>query len=148
MDHSITIPPNSAKAHTSSLSPLSLYSLHTHPSTPIYRQVMGIALVFLGQLLETELPADQVGRANCQTRDSHTNSSLPCSSSFYNSNSIVNSGNTVTPYDFSHAMLLYLSLVTCVLVLMVVAFHPKYRRISAEKKAKFEESVHIQSNNN
>ena len=107
---------------------------------------MGIALLFLGQLLESELPRDQAGRANCQTRDSHTDSSLPCSSSFYNNNSI-NTGKTVTPYDFTHAMFLYLSLVTCVLVLMVVAFHPKYRRISAEKKAKFEESVYIQSNN-
>ncbi|CAI8033190.1 Uncharacterized protein B0416.5 [Geodia barretti] len=110
-------------------------------------QVMGIALLFLGQLLESELPRDQVERANCQATDSHTNSSLPCSSSFYDSNSTINTGKTVTPYDFTHAMFLYLSLVTCVLVLMVVAFHPKYRRISAEKKAKFEESVYIQSNN-
>ena len=108
---------------------------------------MGIALLFLGQLLESELPRDQVEKANCQATDSHTNSSLPCSSSFYDSNSTIHTGKTVTPYDFTHAMFLYLSLVTCVLVLMVVAFHPKYRRISAEKKAKFEESVYIQSNN-
>ena len=106
---------------------------------------MGIALLFLGQLLQTDLSADQLMQANCQTKDIHTNSSLPCPSSFYHQNSTLSFGRTVTPYNFGHAMLLYLCLVVVILVVMVLAFHPKYRRISAEKKAKFEESVYIQS---
>ena len=106
---------------------------------------MGIVLVFLGQFLQTDLSPAQLERANCQTTDSHTNSSLPCSS-FHTSPNSTNTAGTVTPYDFTHAMLLYLFLVAAILVLMVTGFHPKYRRISAEKKAKFEESVYIQSN--
>ena len=105
---------------------------------------MGIILVFISQALQTDLPAGLAEHAQCQTRDSNTNSSLPCSASFYNSNSTVSS-NDVTPKDFGHGLLFWLVLLFMLFVLLVLAFHPKYRRVNAERKAKFEESVYIQS---
>ena len=104
---------------------------------------MGIVIVFISQALQTSLPADQMHHSRCQTRDAHTNSSLPCSPSFYTNSTTHN--NTITPEDFGHAILFYLFLIAGVFILLVVAFHPRYRRISAEKKENFEASVYIQS---
>lgn len=105
------------------------------------RQVMGIVLVLISQLLQTDISTEH---AKCQTQDSHTNTStLPCSSSFYSDNSTTLSSE-ITPKDFGHATLLYLFLMAGLFLLFVITFHPKYRRVEAEKTAKFEESVYIQ----
>lgn len=103
---------------------------------------MGIFLVFISQALQTNLSADLVERAQCQTKDTDTTSSLPCSASFYSKNSTTL--HSITPHDFSHAVLFYLFLMAGIFIFFVITFHPKYHRMNAEKKAKFEESVYIQ----
>ena len=50
----------------------------------------------------------------------------------------------MAPKDFSHALLLYLFLMATLFILFVIAFQPKYRRVEAERKARFEESVCVQ----
>lgn len=115
----------------------------SHPYTHIHfdRQVMGIVLVFISQLLQSDISTEH---AKCHTRYSHTNTSdLPCSSSFYNNNSTT-FPSAITPKDFGHATLFYLFSMAGLFLLFVITFHPKYRRVEAEKTAKFEESVYIQ----
>ena len=110
--------------------------IHTHAN----RQVMGIILVFISQALQTDISTEY---AQCQTQDTHHNTShLPCSSSFYKTNSTLS--NSITPKNFSHASLLYLFFMAGLFLLFVITFHPRYRRVEAEKTAKFEESVYIQ----
>ena len=112
--------------------------VHSHLHTHADRQVMGIALVFISQALQTDISTEH---AQCQTRDTHT-SHLPCPSSFYKTNSTLS--GSITPKDFGHATLLYLFLMSGLFLLFVITFHPRYRRVEAEKTAKFEESVYIQ----
>ena len=134
------------ESHLPSLSPSlppSPCCCHTHTHTHTHSQVMGTVLIFISTPLQTPLPANLLDRAQCQTKDSRKNFTLPCSESFYNNSTIHSS--TITPQDFSHAMLFYLFLMAGIFIVLVLTFYPKYRRVDAEKKAKFEESVYIQS---
>ena len=104
---------------------------------------MGIILVLLSQALQTDLSPHLLQHAHCSARDIHGNDSLPCDYGYGNSTG--RTPRSITPMSFGNAQLLYLFLVAAIFLVFVILFRPVYRRVNAEKKASFEESVYVQS---
>ena len=97
---------------------------------------MGIVLVLLGQGLQFNLSSDQLSESVCAA-DSTNSSNLPC---LLDNNpelrNLTNLDRSVEfPKDFTHALLLYDGLAVAVLILLVVAFRPKFKRLEMERRA-------------
>lgn len=101
-----------------------------------YRQVMGIVLVLLGQGLQFNLSPDLLSESVCAA-DSTNSSKLPCllENNPQLSNLTDLDRSTELPKEFTHALLLYDGLAVAVLILLVVAFRPKFKRLEMEKRA-------------
>ena len=97
---------------------------------------MGIVLVLLGQALQFDLPLGLISESVCSV-DSTNSSHLPCL--LKNNPELRNLTNldrsAEIPKDFTHALLLYDGLAFAVLLLFVVAFRPKLRRLEMERRA-------------
>lgn len=93
---------------------------------------MGIVLVLLGQALQFDLPLGLISESVCSV-DSTNSSHLPCLLELQNLTDLDRS--TKRPKDFTHALLLYDGLAFAVLLLFVVAFKPKLRRLEMERRA-------------
>ena len=98
---------------------------------------MGIVLVLLGQTLQFDLPLGLISESVCSA-DSTNSSQLPCllenNPELRNLTDLDRSAEI--PKDFTHALLLYDGLSFAVLLLFVVAFRPKLKRLEMERRAK------------
>ena len=97
---------------------------------------MGIILVLLGQALQFDLPPYLISESVCAV-DTTNSSQLPCllENTPELRNSTVLDPSSEIPKDFTYALLLYNGLAFTILVLFVVAFRPKYKRLEMEKRA-------------
>jgi hypothetical protein len=98
---------------------------------------MGIVLVLLGQGLQFNLSSDQLSKSVCAA-DSTNSSKLPClldNNPELPHNSTNLDRSIELPKDFTHALLLYDGLAVAVLLLLVVAFRPKFKRLEMERRA-------------
>ena len=106
------------------------------------RQVIGIILVFLSQVLSVEISPEQ--HPNHQCLSSTVNTSASTLSCFkHNATDPLPVVGSTKLYDSSHTILLCLVLSVIAYITFVFAFHPKYRRNDAERVAKFERSVYV-----
>ena len=105
------------------------------------RQIAGILLVLLSQVLQFDIDSDLVHDAKCSNSDAQAASSRP---SCFNSSQPVSSA--ATPQDLTHAILLYVCLMVLVFIFFAIFFWPRYKRIEAEKKADFEASMFVHDN--
>ena len=101
---------------------------------------MGIVLLLLGQVLQTDLSPHLMQFSKCNIT---SNASPTTNSSIYTSfrNTTTHTGSNTQTKDFGHALILYIALTTVMFVLFVVTFPPRYRRVEAEKRSEFEKSV-------
>ncbi len=98
---------------------------------------MGIVLVLLGQGLQFNLSPDQLSESVCAA-DSINSGTLPClldNNPELPRNSTDLDRSTELPKDFTHALLLYDGLAVAVLLLLVVAFRPQFKRLEMERRA-------------
>ena len=93
---------------------------------------MGIILVLIGQALQQDLqPVSKRAQSQCQVQLSANSSSLLSCHQSNGTNS--NTSNDIK--DLTHPLLIYCALGVSMLILLVVAFRPKYKRIEAEERA-------------
>ena len=104
----------------------------------MYRQVMGIVLVLLGQALQFNLHPGLISESVCAVGSTNS-SQLPCL--LENNPELRNLTNldlsSEIPKDFTHALLLYDGLAFAVLLLLILAFRPKFKRLEMERRAVF-----------
>ena len=93
----------------------------------VFRQVMGIILVLIGEALKTEIVVEN---SACLVQQVSNSSSFQCSLSLNSSES-----GAEVPQDFTHTLLLYLVVGTISLLVMVFLFRPKYLRLEVEQRA-------------
>ena len=97
---------------------------------------MGIVLVLLGQGLQFNLSPDMLSKSVCAVGSTNS-SELPCllenNPELQNLTDLDRSAEI--PRDFTHALLLYDGLAVAVLLLLVVAFRPKFKRLEMERRA-------------
>lgn len=97
---------------------------------------MGIILVLLGQGLQFNLSPELLSESVCAA-DSTNSNQLPCL--LENNPELRNLTNldrsAEFPKDFTHALLLYDSLGVAILLLLVFAFRPKFKRLEMERRA-------------
>ena len=93
---------------------------------------MGIVLVLLGQVLQTDISGGDRVRDECSIKEVPNSTTLQCT--LYNSTS---SGleKEVLPRDLTNALLFYLVVGFLALVTFAFLFKPKYKRLDMESRA-------------
>lgn len=105
------------------------------------RQIVGIVMVVIGQVLQVDVSADLLPDSRCGTDSGSTNSSGP--NCFRNSNTSVIVDDDAHPQDLTNAMYFYLALIVLLFAFFVMVFKPQYRRVEAERKADLEASMFV-----
>ena len=96
---------------------------------------MGIVLVLVGQAVQFDVPPGLRHHSQCSIPPIVGNSSHNCLSDLYPSNSSSPDDLVDTPKDLTFALLIYVGIGVAVLILLVVAFRPKLKRLEVEKRA-------------
>lgn len=91
---------------------------------------MGIVLVLIGQAFQSEVVVES---SVCLVREVSNSSGFHCLASL---NSSSTGSGELVPQDFTNPLLFYMALGTVVLLVMVVLFRPRYRRLEVEQRAK------------
>ena len=96
---------------------------------------MGIVLLLLGPVLQTDLSPDLMQFSKCNITSNASPTTNSCSR-----NTTAHTGSNTQTKDLGHALIFYVAFITVMFVLFVVTFPPRYRRVEAEKRAEFEKS--------
>lgn len=107
------------------------------------RQVVGIVIVLIGEVIQTSLPAELVDINQCLGASVTNDSSIPsCFRPSHNSSvpSIIHQSTQLK--DSSNTIILCLILTVVNFVFLVLCFWPKYKRMDSEKRDSFEKSLY------